>query len=89
MMILLYALVGFNRLDLLLMLFPAMAYAVWTAYRARTLTIRTLLLDGILFSAPLWGWILFSLIYFGYALRTLTTPSSTRGSRRRSTSCKG
>jgi arabinofuranosyltransferase len=68
LMVLFYALVGFNRLDLLLLLFPAMAYATWAAYRARIFTWRTFLLDGFIFSAPLWGWLLFATIYFGYAL---------------------
>ncbi len=66
-LVLFYALVGFNRLDLLLLLFPAVAITAWTLYRARTLTLRSLLLDALLWSAPLWGWLLFATVYYGYA----------------------
>ncbi|MDQ6626339.1 MAG: hypothetical protein M3Y69_09435, partial [Verrucomicrobiota bacterium] len=67
-LVLFYALTGFNRLDLLLMLFPALAFAAWSTYRNKAISIREWLVDGLIFSAPLWGWLLFATVYFGYAL---------------------
>ncbi|MFN2508700.1 MAG: hypothetical protein ABR589_07990, partial [Chthoniobacterales bacterium] len=67
-LILLYSLVGFNRLDLLLMLLPPLAVAGWFCYRTSEVRFRTLILDGLVFSLPLWGWLVFATIYFGYAL---------------------
>ncbi|MEP6955347.1 MAG: hypothetical protein ABI883_00865 [Chthoniobacterales bacterium] len=64
--IFLAALVGCNRLDLLLLLLPAALLTAWVGYRTRALPLRGLLLDVFVFSAPLWGWLLFATIYFGY-----------------------
>ena len=63
---LLSALVGFNRLDLMLMLFPAVAYASWIVLWKQKASFWGVARDAVLYSLPLSGWLVFSIIYFGY-----------------------
>lgn len=67
-LILLYALVGFNRLDLLLLLLPPLTLAAVLYSRASGIRLRAVFVDVVVYSTPLWGWLLFATIYFGYAL---------------------
>ncbi|MDQ3118447.1 MAG: hypothetical protein M3Q89_02580, partial [Verrucomicrobiota bacterium] len=61
------SLAAFNRLDLALLFAPAIAYIAWICWRVEKIPFRRLILRAFLYSTPLWGWILFSLIYFGFA----------------------
>ena len=64
--VLLSCLVGFNRLDLMLMLFPAVAYVFWTVLWKQRAPFWPIIGDAVLFSLPVSGWLAFSVIYFGY-----------------------
>ncbi len=64
--IFLSSLVGFNRLDLMLMLFPAVAYTTWIVWREQKVSLGRLFWSAVVCSLPLSGWLLFSTIYFGY-----------------------
>lgn len=65
-LILLASLSGFNRLDSVLMFAPAIAYTAWSLWKARASTLPRLITIAFVYSVPLWGWLLFSTIYFGF-----------------------
>ena len=65
-LILLSALIGFNRLDLMLMLFPVVAFVAWTVWRNKIVTFGRLARDSVIFSLPLSLWLAFSIVYYGY-----------------------
>ncbi|MBA2270156.1 MAG: hypothetical protein H0W20_06120 [Chthoniobacterales bacterium] len=67
-LIALAALTGLNRLDLMLMLAPAVLWVTWLVLTRRLTTWRALLRGAFVCSAPLWVWLLFSTIYFGFPL---------------------
>ena len=57
----------FNRLDLALLLAPAIAYTAWLCWRSERVPFLSLLRRAALYSFPVWGWLIFSLVYFGFA----------------------
>lgn len=61
------SLAAFNRLDLVLIFGPAILHAGWLSWTIEKRRVPRLLLDAFVFSVPLWGWIAFSTIYFGFA----------------------
>ncbi len=65
-LVLWFALLGVNRLDLMLMLMPSLGFSAWTLYRRDRVKPIGLFFDGLIFSAPLWLWLLFATIYYGY-----------------------
>lgn len=66
-LVFLTALAGLNRLDAVLLFLPATAWVMWRSWRIEKVALPVLFRRGFLWSFPLWGWILFSLIYFGFA----------------------
>ncbi|HEX8281403.1 MAG TPA: hypothetical protein VF551_08500 [Chthoniobacterales bacterium] len=60
------SLAAFNRLDVILIFSPPVAYAAWVLFRRDKLAPRVLLKAAFIYSAPLWGWLLFSTIYYGF-----------------------
>jgi arabinofuranosyltransferase len=66
-LVLLGSCAAFNRLDAALLFGPAILYIGWLSWRVEKVPVLRLLRRSILYSVPLWGWILFSLIYFGFA----------------------
>ncbi len=55
-----------NRLDLVLIFGPGILEAAWLTWRTRETTLLRFLRDAIIYSVPLWGWLIFSTIYFGF-----------------------
>lgn len=61
------SLAAFNRLDLVLIFGPAILQAGWLSWRTDKVKLPRLFAEALIFSLPLWGWIAFSTIYFGFA----------------------
>jgi len=61
------SLAAFNRLDSALLFAPAIAYTAWICWKVEKVPFSQLVSRAILYSIPVWGWLLFSLIYFGFA----------------------
>lgn len=61
------SLAAFNRLDSALLFVPAIAYTGWICWRLEKVAAWPLVRRAFLCSFPLWGWTLFSLVYFGFA----------------------
>ena len=55
-----------NRLDTALLFAPAIGYVAWVLWRRENVSIATLAKIAAIYSVPVTGWLLFSLIYFGY-----------------------
>lgn len=59
------ALSFFNRNDTIILYMPAL---IWATYQARFLGITTILRTVVIATLPASGWIIFSIIYYGYPL---------------------
>ena len=60
------SLIGLNRLDAILLFAPAMGLALVTAFMVERPPLLRLIRSLAIASAPLWGWILFSIVYYGF-----------------------
>lgn len=66
LLILLASLAAFNRLDLALIFVPPIAYISWSIVTHAKASIVHLMRDALIYSVPVWGWLIFSTIYFGF-----------------------
>jgi arabinofuranosyltransferase len=57
------AMAFFNRADTILLYLPAVVWLIWRGIKRLTLRSVTTLVAA---AAPAWGWLLFSLIYYGF-----------------------
>lgn len=60
------SLIGLNRLDLILMFVPPILLALYTQFIEQRTPILRLVGYLILASSPLWLWLLFSIVYYGF-----------------------
>lgn len=65
-LVLVASLAAFNRLDLMLVFAPALAYAAWLTWSREKVPVTGLLRAAVIYSVPLWAWLVFATIYFGF-----------------------
>lgn len=65
-LILVASLAVFNRLDLALMFVPAIADVAWYTWSREKVGLGGLVTPALIYSFPVWGWLIFATIYFGF-----------------------